>query len=405
MRTLRERHLTPNVNILGYGAGGIGLTAKQDAIRVSRWKFAGHLDTSKGSIWYDTLKWTLEENELESQPLHSNVLHTAFAFEHNANEFYMTVEVKGKLIGFSDRLKNKIMRFGPAGGEGKSRDTVTTKFQWTDGYSCPKRLDKMAEGLEYAMEYENLYEIPLEMPDTLPAQFRPMTEPRDPVSRSFYHSEEKYSEGTRPGILEVPGVSQGINEGPTLDDLARAAGFAPSSDSASAQRPPDTYQASEFSSPTLIGSGREDSLVHDFEATPKQRAAESEPESYGDDGKSDAGMLIWLTQMPLIAVVLKLLAAVMGLKATRVSKVATTDTHSEEEGGSTENARLGSYNSSAGSVSTTATGPPSSVLNGTSYVRRRKNDSLPSGLEMIEEVNPEVALGDKVQGDPSISGT
>lgn len=401
MRTLREKHLTPNVNILGYGAGGVGLTSKQESNKVSRWKFSGHLDSSKGCIWYDTLKWTLEENELESQSLHSNVLHTAFAFEHNADEFYMTVEVKGKLLGLSvdrlrNKMKNKMMRFG--GGEGRSRDTVTTKFQWTNGYSCPKRLDKVAEGLEYAMEYENLYEVPFEMPDTLPAQFRPMAEPRSPVLGNDFHSQKRPPESAWPGLPEIPTGSQGMNEVPTLDELARAAGFSPTAESASVRGPPDTYQASESSSSTLLGSSREGSLVNDLGTKPEPTEVDAKSKSYAHDGQSDIEMLIWLTRMPLIAIVLKLVAVVVSFRAKGFDG-RTTDTESEDEEVHVENARLRACSSTPRGVNRPANGSASGVLDGNSYARRRNVSSLTSGLERIEEVNPEVAPGDKAQGD------
>lgn len=379
MRTHREKHLVPNVNIAGYGVGGVGVTSEQDSNQVSRWKFAGHLGISKGNTWYDRLRWTLEENELESQSLHSNILHTAFAIEHNANEFYMTVEVSGKLVSLSDRFKNKMRRFG--GSECKGHETVTTKFQWTNAYFCPKRLDKLAEGLEYAMKYANLHEIPLEVPDTLPGQFRPMADIRDSVSESIFNSDGGSFESAWPGLSDIDTFSQGIETIPELDELARAAGFAPI-----ASGPPDTTEISEPPAPTLVDSKRQE---RDNSGTkPMRRTVEASPRRSADDSKSEMETLIWLTRMPLIAVVLKFVAAVMGMKLEQLDHSTTADTDHGDKDGTMENARLWGYIPSTGRMNSHATGSSSSTLNGKSYVKRRNHTKIPSGLERIEEVSP-----------------
>lgn len=393
-RILREKNLTPNFSILGYGAGGIGLTTKQDLNRVSRWKFTGHLDTSN-----NTLKWTLEENELESQSLHRNNFHTAFALEHNASEFYMTVEVSGKLLSLSDQLKNRMKRFG--GGKSKVRETVTTKFQWTNDYSCPRRLDKVAKGLSDAMEYKNMYETPVEMPDTLPAKFQSVAGRSGPVIGAF--PEDRPSETDWPGLPGLPNVPHGLNE-VTLDDLASAAGFPRIVHAvpATARGRPYAYQAPELSSRTLVGSGGEDSIVHGFRVEPRRKAAKAKPEGYTDDEQSDIEMIIWLTRMPLIAVILRLFAAIMGFHVNQVDDGTMTRTNSENEAGNTANDRFEAYSSIAGDINTqTTTGSGATTVNQKSKAKRRSHSGLQSALGRTEENRSVVISADEAGEFPT----
>ncbi|KAK4649405.1 uncharacterized protein QC761_0021080 [Podospora bellae-mahoneyi] len=202
VQTRKLVNRTPNVNVLGYGAGGLGIDKEKTVTGGSRWNFEGHISSTKGSIWYNTLKWELKENTFEYQPSHNNLIHTAFVLEHNATRFYMTVEISGKLSKFSDEFM-KMFKFR----DGKKE--IVTKIEWANGYSCPLRLDRMARELHLQMEYENMARIPMEMPDALPAHYRPVaTSPMPPV----YHPQQPSVE-TMPPTGRIEEVSSGNIDG------------------------------------------------------------------------------------------------------------------------------------------------------------------------------------------------
>jgi len=164
MHQRRVKHLTPHIEVMGQGAGGLGVSSEKTLITTSRWNFSGHLGSTKGSNWDNKLKWVLEENFLEDQSHHSNVIHTGFALEHNATRFFMTVEVTGKLVRTRDQIRQSL----------KFRDeekAVTIKFEWKNGYSCPALLDNIARDLHLAMEHQNKCSVPAEIPDALPVSF------------------------------------------------------------------------------------------------------------------------------------------------------------------------------------------------------------------------------------------
>lgn len=54
-----------NVNVLGYGVGGLGIDKEKIVIGGSCWNFEGYIFLMKGLIWYNILKWELKENIFE----------------------------------------------------------------------------------------------------------------------------------------------------------------------------------------------------------------------------------------------------------------------------------------------------------------------------------------------------
>ncbi|KAK3298908.1 uncharacterized protein B0H64DRAFT_386586 [Chaetomium fimeti] len=169
VQTRKIQNRTPEVQLFGYGAGGLGVDKEKVVQTSGRWDFSGGIDSTKGSIWYNRLRWTLTENSLEWQPKHNNLFHTAFALEHNATRFYMTVHVSGKLAKLSDKIKSKL-KFGEKGGKDQE---IVTKIEWAEGYSCPLRLDEVACDLPEAMGYANMTMVPVEIPDALAASYHP----------------------------------------------------------------------------------------------------------------------------------------------------------------------------------------------------------------------------------------
>ncbi|KAF5871150.1 uncharacterized protein Bfra_007664 [Botrytis fragariae] len=57
---------------------------------------------------YRTLKWDLIESDFEIQATHSDVIRTAFAFEHAGDAFYMEVNIEGKLKSPKDRIRRHL---------------------------------------------------------------------------------------------------------------------------------------------------------------------------------------------------------------------------------------------------------------------------------------------------------
>ncbi|KAK4230698.1 hypothetical protein QBC38DRAFT_468574 [Podospora fimiseda] len=176
--TKKTKNITPYFEVLGYGAGGVGKDTEKVTRMTSRWKFSGHISSTKNGAWYnDKLEWVLEENSLEAETSRSNTIHTAFAFEHNAKKVYIDVHIQGKLAQRSQRIKEKLRsppkwKFG-----GKKDQGITTKIQWNEKYSSWASLDTAAEKLAEDMYFENLLEIPIEIPDTLPAEVHPGIRP------------------------------------------------------------------------------------------------------------------------------------------------------------------------------------------------------------------------------------
>jgi hypothetical protein len=169
-------HFTPNVNALGNGAGGVGIDTEKTSTHNSRWTFSGQILPGKDKrgrsvrgAAYRTLKWELNENELESRSIHNNVIHTAFTFEHEGKPFYLRVKIKGKLQRTKDRIKHHL-KFPP--DRNKGQGSTLTLISLGKGNSFSKRLDKLASGLPIAMQKENQDATPLEMQDTLPASFQ-----------------------------------------------------------------------------------------------------------------------------------------------------------------------------------------------------------------------------------------
>ncbi|OOF99963.1 hypothetical protein ASPCADRAFT_203847 [Aspergillus carbonarius ITEM 5010] len=230
-------HLTPQINVLGSGGGGIGVDREKSITHDSRWTFTGHLrPAQKTDLVYRTLKWELRENDPECQSIHSNMIHTAFAFQHSEKPFVMRVYIKGRLQGVRDRFKDKFrqLRF-PAPHE-KDQGSSDILVRPHGGGQLPyRRLDSLARDLHIAMEMENYLHIPVQIPTALPL--------------SFSESAEAASVAASPNTGRVANVSG------TPDQKKTLAGVPPNL-GGSAQYPETVVSsASDFSSSTtLVGT-------------------------------------------------------------------------------------------------------------------------------------------------------
>lgn len=163
----RRTKVTPEINVLGNGGGGVGFESKKTFTHSCRWSFNGQLLRGPGKrnrALYKSLRWDLNENELESQSFHSNKVQTAFTFEHSGQPFLLNVDIDGKLEKWNDKMMSKL-KFGTTlEREGK----VVTLVDFEDYARFTQSLDLIAEGLPRVMEMRNLADIPVEVPDSIP---------------------------------------------------------------------------------------------------------------------------------------------------------------------------------------------------------------------------------------------
>ncbi|KAH6630648.1 hypothetical protein B0J18DRAFT_363069 [Chaetomium sp. MPI-SDFR-AT-0129] len=206
VQTKKVKHRTPEVQMFGYGGGGLGNDKERVVQTHARWDFSGHIGpATKDDRWYNCLQWKLAPNSLEWAPTHNHLFHTAFALQHDAERFYMTVHVSGKLAKFSDKFSNKLknLKFGDKGGRDQE---IVTKIEWADGYSCPRRLDKTAEGLRVAMEYANMAIVPAEIPGAMNANYHPAitTNPVSGTEPAQHHDQDQPLLSNLPQTIRPP---------------------------------------------------------------------------------------------------------------------------------------------------------------------------------------------------------
>jgi hypothetical protein len=342
VQTRRTKNRTPEVQLFGYGAGGLGIDKEKSVQTKGRWDFSGYISSTKESIWYNRLRWELKENSLEWQPTHSNLFHTAFALEHNATRFYMTVHVSGKLAKLSDKLKSRL-KFGEKGSKDQE---IVTKIEWAEAYSCPLRLDPIAQHLHEAMGYENMTKVPVEIPGALAASYHPAITNHvpPPVPTQPPRPNMQQLPGLRPSLAasglpaSVGGAMSTLGHpmqhfpALTLEDLSMAAaGFA--------NGPPHSYRPPLLSTSGPAGTDVEvisdssSSVTLVNSAVPTQIDGESTSGPVSDTGQKDLGEEIgpgsngdgiWLgvTAMLLhwfgtVGVLLLGLAGAMGLRSKR----------------------------------------------------------------------------------------
>ncbi|EAQ89290.1 hypothetical protein CHGG_05909 [Chaetomium globosum CBS 148.51] len=344
VQTKKIQNRTPEVQLFGYGAGGLGMNREKIVQTRGRWDFSGYISSTKESIWYNRLRWELKENSLEWQPTHSNLFHTAFALEHNATRFYMTVHVSGKLAKLSDKIKNKL-KFGEKGSKDQE---IVTKIEWAEGYSCPLRLDEVARDLHEAMGYANMTKVPVEIPDALAASYHPaVTNPVTPTLTVQPPPDNpqvpQIHPLTRPCLEPRPSGSTGETSmmgnpvqhlpGLTLEELSMAAaGFAyhpshpPRPPPLSTSAPPaaEHEAISESSSSVTLVDSAVPTQVGEGESEPASDTGQKGWKQKTDKSKSKVGGgMVWLgvTAMLLywlgkVGVLLSGLASVVAVPST-----------------------------------------------------------------------------------------
>lgn len=155
----------PSVEMSPFGGvGGMGKESEKVTVRECRWMFESHLKSGHrkrgDDNWaYKVLQLQITENELETQSLHSNTVHTAFAFVHGRQPLFMRVEVSGKLESRTSDLRhqisNKMRKLKLPATSNRAR-YATTLINFTDQERFTTPLDGLVRGLELAMEHENM---------------------------------------------------------------------------------------------------------------------------------------------------------------------------------------------------------------------------------------------------------
>ncbi|KAI2624070.1 hypothetical protein GGS21DRAFT_532832, partial [Xylaria nigripes] len=159
------RQFAPSFRFLDLAEmGGMGQTSETRENKESQWRFSSQTmpdDSGRPT----TLIWNLCESKLDSQPKHKNTFHTALAFEHDGQPFFIRVGVKGKLdktlSNIRDKTKKKLRFPGKA-------QTVTTlvDFKGRENYTQP--LDELVQ------------KIPLQMRDANTRPFDQVQMPQTP---------------------------------------------------------------------------------------------------------------------------------------------------------------------------------------------------------------------------------
>ncbi|TGO63273.1 hypothetical protein BCON_0014g00620 [Botryotinia convoluta] len=212
-------HFTPNFTVFGNGGGGVGFDRVKDSVCSSRWNFKGQLipavhPNQKGHQTgvYRTLKWDLIESDFETQATHGDIIHTAFAFEHAGDAFYMEVKIEGKLKSPKDRIR-RYLKFSSR-AKGSKVTTLSVDPPLKNGSS--PQLDALADALPRVMEIENLVAVPTELPHAVPAFVQlggiAANAPGSSINRAIFNPVER-SRAT----IDSPTLNRGVSN-PSLGD-------------------------------------------------------------------------------------------------------------------------------------------------------------------------------------------
>lgn len=317
--------LTPQINVLGNGGGGVGFESNKTFTHSARWSFHGQLLQGKNTWTYKSLRWNLNENELESQTFHNNKIRTAFTFQHSGQPFLLRVDINGKLEKWNERIKSKL-KFGT---DSAKDNQVVTLVDFEDYTRFQKSLDALAKGLPRDMEMQNFQEIPVEVPDPMPGTFfhsapaSPPTESseQNPALAGISTPLRTLEQPTRPSLpmVESPVSPQEVEEQRPADnesahevqELMRALNELGN---------PDMYKIfpeehPPFSpSPTAVGSEREGpSTSRETTEITKPQAFQRSTETTEEMGVEDEEAIARALELPLVIMLLRMLASLMEL--------------------------------------------------------------------------------------------
>ncbi|KAI1757590.1 hypothetical protein F4782DRAFT_525400 [Xylaria castorea] len=223
----------PSVEVGPFGgAGGVGRESAKVTVRECRWMFESHLMTGgrkRGmNNWaYKVLQWQITENELETQSLHSNTVHTAFSFVHGGQPFFMRVGVSGKLesrtsdLGHQIRHTMRKLKF-PSNPQSARYATTLINFNGRHKFTTP--LDGLVQGLELAMEHDNMT-APVELKRAQRPRFfedqpeAPAMGPSGGQHTDTQHLLEEHEDPTAPTIANLASLSSRWLMAPPINPL------------------------------------------------------------------------------------------------------------------------------------------------------------------------------------------
>lgn len=164
---LKTRAFMPYVNAGGFvELGGVGQESHVRKFKDSQWRFSSQTVPDRNGHG-TTLRWDLSESAQDRQPKHPNTFHTAVAFEHDGQPFFIRVEVSGDLESTTSNLiyktTNKFKKFKFPGEP--QRATTLVNFGGRDNpYTQP--LDEHAQMIPLEMVEAN--KTPVDQVQTLP---------------------------------------------------------------------------------------------------------------------------------------------------------------------------------------------------------------------------------------------
>ncbi|KUI54941.1 hypothetical protein VP1G_02407 [Cytospora mali] len=166
----RQIQFNPNIQAAGFGGSLANVSDESTFTSSNRWKFSTHLIPGEERDWnYEAIQWELSENDIERESAHSDVVHTAFAFHHGNQPFFMKVDVDGHLKGMRGMLRNKLSHFKASSKLDDS--TAVTLINFGENHVFTKALDFPAKNLHFEMEQANLLATPMVIPDPQPVTF------------------------------------------------------------------------------------------------------------------------------------------------------------------------------------------------------------------------------------------
>jgi len=163
-RGYRNTTFNPRIGTpIGLTAEAVSISRSSEVIHASRWKFTGTrlaAETTKSSSQTRRsrcrqLVWHLEENKLEKQAAQQPTVHSALAFHHNSQPFFLDIRVEAKMHRWRDRFKQSIV-FPPRNRKSYTRSLIEPSKKLEDGESFRDTV----LNLEQTMVDMNLHPVP-----------------------------------------------------------------------------------------------------------------------------------------------------------------------------------------------------------------------------------------------------
>jgi hypothetical protein len=165
----RERQISnvieakPSAGFAGATAEGFGWSKTSNEVHSSRWKFTGSrftIDSSQNESRrnrcrrYRQLVWHLEENELERQSVHRSTVHSALAFHHQSEPFYIDLNIQVKMHRWHHRVKQHLIC------PPRNRKAITrARIEPDDNAESDTEFAQLVRDLDRSMTEANLHPV------------------------------------------------------------------------------------------------------------------------------------------------------------------------------------------------------------------------------------------------------